>query len=127
MAAPEALEVAERVPHAPGLQLERDQDTPLLWGSFATVAVKVFVCPGWSVTEAGVTVTEVAAWGGGALEGGGPPAGERECALEIEGTEAQPPPRKAASRQSTATVLGARATARTPGSEFKVQVLQFFP
>src|ERR1700682_4188808 len=111
MAAPEALEVAERVPHAPGLQLERDQDTPLPCGSFATVAVKVFVCPGWSVTDAGVTVTEVAAWGGGVVEGGGSPEGE--CALEIEGTEAQPPTRKAANRQSTATAMGARAAART--------------
>jgi hypothetical protein len=123
MAAPEALEAAESVPHAPGLQLERDQDTPLLWASFATVAVKVFVWPGWSVADAGVTVTDVAAWG--VLEGGGAPAGVGENALE--GTEAQPPARKAANRQSTATALGARATARTPRREFKVQVLRFFP
>ena len=42
--APEALEVAESSPHAPGLQLERDHDTPLFCGSLATVAVKVCVC-----------------------------------------------------------------------------------
>ena len=61
------------------------------------------------------------------LEGGGSPAGEGECPLEVEGTDAQPPARRAASRQNTATALGARAKARTPGSEFKVQVLKFFP
>jgi hypothetical protein len=127
MAPPEALALAESVPHAPGLQLERAQDTPLLCGSFATVAVNVFVCPGKSVADAGVTVTDVAPWGGGVLEGGGSPAWEGECALETEGTEAQPPARKAASRQSTATVMGARARARTQGSEFKVQILHFFP
>ena|SRR5258706_11480585 len=127
MAAPEALEAAESVPHAPGLQLERDHETPLVCGSFATVALKLFVCPGWRVAEAGETLTEVAAWGGGVLEGGGSPAEEGECALEVDGTEAHPPARKAVSRQSTATAMGARATARTPASEFKVQILQFFP
>ncbi len=127
MAAPEALEAAESVPHAPGLQLESDQDTPLLCGSLATVAVKLCVCANWRVADAGVTATEVAAWGGGGSEGGGSPAGEGECALEFDGTEAQPPARRAANRQSTATAMGARATARTPGSEFKVQILQFFP
>jgi hypothetical protein len=60
MAIPEGLEVAESVPHALGLQLDNDQDTPLFWGSFATVAVKLSVCPGCSVAEAGVTVTDVA-------------------------------------------------------------------
>jgi hypothetical protein len=105
--------------------LERDQETPLLCGSLATVAVKLFVCPGWSVAEAGETVTEVAGWGGGGFDGGATPAGEGECALELDGTEAQPA-RKVVNRQSTATAMGARATARTPGSEFKVQILQFF-
>jgi hypothetical protein len=93
--------------------------------------VKLFGCPGWSVTEAGVTVTEIAGRGGGAvgggvLEGGGSPAEEGECALEVDGTEAHPPARKA-DRQSTPIAMGARASARTPGSEFKVQILQFFP
>ena len=40
MGAPEALEVAESTPHVPGSQLESDQDTPLLFGSLATVALK---------------------------------------------------------------------------------------
>jgi hypothetical protein len=45
MAVPEALEAAEIVPQAPGLQLESDQDTPLLCESLTTVAVKLCVCP----------------------------------------------------------------------------------
>jgi hypothetical protein len=93
----------------------------------ATVAVKLCVCASWRVADAGATATEVAAWGGGGSEGEGPPAGEGECALELDGTEAQPLTRRAASRQSTATAIGARAIARTPGSEFKVQILHFFP
>jgi hypothetical protein len=44
MAVPEALEAAESMPQAPGLQLESDHDTPLLCGSLATVAVKLCVC-----------------------------------------------------------------------------------
>ena len=124
-AVPEALEVAESAPHAPGLQLERDQDTPLLCGSFATLAVRICVCANWSVTDAGETATEVAAWGGGVVVVGGPPVGEGLCVLEFEGTEAQPLPRTAASTQSTAITTGARATAGTPGSEFKVLILRF--
>jgi hypothetical protein len=68
MAPPEALEVAESRPHAPGVQLERDQDTPLFCGSFATVAVKPCVWPSWIVEDAGATVTETAA--SGVTEGG---------------------------------------------------------
>src|SRR5882762_11718061 len=103
-----AMEVAERTPHAPGLQVERDQDTPLLCGSFATLAVRICVCANWSVTDAGETATEVAAWGGGVVVVGGPPVGEGLCALEFEGTEAQPLPRTEASAQSTAITTGAR-------------------
>jgi len=127
MAVPEALEVAESVPHAPGLQLERDQDTPLLCGSFATVAVKICVCASWTVTDAGETATEVAGWGGGVLVVGGFPVGEGVWALEFEGTEAQPPARKAASRPSTAITTGARATAATPAFAFKVRILRSIP
>src|SRR6267154_4610162 len=123
MALPEALEVAESVPHVPGLHWDRDQATPLLWGSFATVAVKICVCANWSVTDAGETATEVAAWGGGVLVGGSP-LGVR--ALEFEGTEAQPLTRNAVSRQSTAIATGARATAATPASAFKVRILRLF-
>jgi hypothetical protein len=61
MAVPEALEVAESVPHPPVPQFEMDQDTPLFWGSFATVAVKICVCANWIVTEGGETDTEMAA------------------------------------------------------------------
>src|SRR5258705_10293058 len=114
MALPEALEVAESVPHVPGLHWDRDQATPLLWGSFATLAVRICVCANWSVTDAGETATDVAAWGGGVVVVGGPPVGEGLCALEFEGTEAQPLPRTAASAQSTAITTGARATAGTP-------------
>src|SRR5713101_6211771 len=122
MAVPEALEVAESVPHAPGLQWERDQETPLLWESFATVAVKICVCANWSVTDAGEAAMEVAACGGGVV--GGSPVGVGEWALEFEGTEAQPLARNAASRQSTAIATGARATAGTPAFEFKVLILR---
>jgi hypothetical protein len=129
MAAPEALVEAESVPHAPGSQWERDQDTPLFWGSLATLAVRLCVCASWIVAAGGETATEVAAWGGGVVgvvEDGGAPLGEGECA-EFDGTEAQPPARKAANRQSTATATGARAIARTPEYELKVQVLQCIP
>ena len=44
-AAPEALAVAESVPHAPGAQLESDQETPLFFVSLETVAVKGCVWP----------------------------------------------------------------------------------
>src|SRR5258706_11521933 len=100
MAAPEALEAAESVPHAPGLQLERDHETPLVCGSFATVALKLFVCPGWRVAEAGETLTEVAAWGGGVLEGGGSPAEGGGSPLQGFGTEAQPAAREGGWRAS---------------------------
>src|SRR5258708_29233923 len=113
MALPEALEVAERVPHAPGLHWDKDQATPLLWGSFATVAVKICVCANWSVADAGETATEMAGWGGGVLVGGSP-VGVEEWALEVEGTEAQPPARTTASRESTVIATGVRATAGTP-------------
>jgi hypothetical protein len=121
MGAPEALEVAESSPHAPGSQLESDQDTPLLFGSLATVALKFCGWPSSSVEDAGAAATEMAAWGGST------PPGAGAYALEFDGTEAQPPARIAANRQKTAAAAGARATARTPGSEFKVQILQFFP
>src|ERR1700731_3602400 len=118
-AAPEALVAAEREPHAPGAQWERDQDTPLFCGSLATLAVRLCVCASWIVADAGETATAGADWGGGIV-------GD-DCALELDGTEAQPPTRKAADRQSTATTTGARAIARTPGYEFKVQVLRCIP
>ena len=127
MAVPEALEVAESVPHAPGLQWERDQETPLLWESFATVAVKICVCANWSVTDAGEAATEVAACGGGVVVVGGSPVGVGEWALEFEGTEAQLLARNAASRQSTVIATGARATAGTPASEFKGKFSEVFP
>jgi hypothetical protein len=86
---PEALGAGESVPHAPGVQWERDQDTPLLWASFATLAMKICVCASWRVTVAGETATEIAACGVGVFVAGGSPAGEDECALEF-GTDAQP-------------------------------------
>jgi hypothetical protein len=122
MGAPEALEVAESSPHAPGSQLESAQDTPLLFGSLITVALKFCGWPRWSVEDAGAAATEMPAWGGGVTEVGGVPPGT----LEFDGNEAQPPARMAANRQKTAAAAGERATARTPGSEFKVQILQFF-
>jgi hypothetical protein len=61
IALPEALDVAESWPQVVGSHCERDQDTPLLCGSFATEAVNVCVWPGWRVIEGGVMVTEVAA------------------------------------------------------------------
>src|ERR1700720_4133607 len=117
--APEGLVTAEREPHAPGSQWERDQDTPLFCGSLATLAVRLCVCASWIVADAGETATEGAAWGAGVV-------GD-DCALEIDGTEAQPPARKAANRQSTATATGARQIARPPGYEFKVPVLRCIP
>jgi hypothetical protein len=104
-----------------------DQDTPLLCGSFATVAVKICVCANWSVTDAGETATEVAAWGGGGVVVGGSPVGVEEWALEVAGTEAHPLARKTASRQSTAIATGVRTTAGTPAFEFKAQILRSIP
>ena len=79
------------------------------------------------VEEGGVTATEIAGRGvgGGApgVTGGGSALGEVEWALEF-GTEAQPPARRATSKRHTTTATGARVTARTPGSEFKVPILQ---
>lgn len=127
-AAPEALELAESTPHAPVAQFERDQDTPLFCVSLATVAVKLWVWPGWTVMDAGATDTEMASWGGGVTTGGGSlPGADEECALAFEGTEAQPPARKAANRQNTARTIAASRTARTPGSGFKVEILQCLP
>src|SRR6266403_3327646 len=83
MAVPEALEVVERLPHATGSQLERDQETPLLCGSLATLATKLCACAKCIVAEAGETATDVAAWGGGVVDGGGPPLGG-EFALETD-------------------------------------------
>ena len=125
MAVPEALEVAERVPQAPGLQLERVQDTPLFWGSFATVLVKVCVWANWTVTDAGERATEMAAWGGVVLVGaGGSGVGEEEEWGLGLGTDAQPAARPAASRLRTTTAMGARGTGRAPASGFKVQILR---
>jgi hypothetical protein len=78
------------------------------------------------VEEGGLTPTEMPARGagGGGGEDEGSPVGEGEWLLEFAGTEAQPPARRATSRKDKATAAGARATARTPGSEFKVQILQ---
>ena len=61
MAVPDGLEVAERVPQAFELQSESAQVTPRFLGSLATVAVKVWLWPGWTVTDAGETDTEAAA------------------------------------------------------------------
>src|SRR5260221_11538036 len=66
-AAPEALEVAESKPHAPGPQFERDQDTPLFCGSLATVAGKIWVWPSWGVMDAGGRETEMSGVGGGEM------------------------------------------------------------
>lgn len=118
--------MAESVPQAPGVQLESDQDTPLFFGSLETVAVKVCVWPNWMVEDGALIATEIGAACGvvGGVDEGGAPLGEVEWALETDGTEAQPLTRRATSMQDTATARGARATARTPGSEFKVQILQ---
>jgi hypothetical protein len=127
-AAPEALELAESKPHAPGAQFERDQETPLFCVSLATVAVKLWVWPGWTVMDAGATDTEMAGWGGGVTTGGGSlPGADEEWALAFEGNEAQPPARKAANRQNTARAIAASRTARTPGSGFKVEILRCLP
>jgi len=126
MAVPEALEVAESVPQGPGLQLERVQDTPLFWGSLATVAVKICVCANWTVTDGGETATEMAAWGGVVLVGaGGSGVGEEEeWGLEL-GTDAQPAARYTATKLRKATATGARGTGRAPASEFNVQILRY--
>jgi hypothetical protein len=125
MAVPEALEVAESVPQGPGLQFERVQDTPLFWGSFATVAVKICVCDNWTVTDAGETATEMAGWGGGAPGAGGSPVEEEEeWALGL-GTDAQPTASQAATRLRTTTATGARGTDRAPESGFNVQILRY--
>jgi hypothetical protein len=118
--------LAESVPHAPGAQLESAQATPPFFGSLETVAVKTCVWLDWIVEAGGVSAMEIAPCGvGGVTAGGGDPLGEGDWALEIDGTEAQPPTRRATSKQDTATATGARATAPTPGSEFKVQGLQW--
>jgi hypothetical protein len=127
MGEPEALVVAESVPHAPAAQLERDHETPAFFGSLDTFAVKVCVWLNWIVDDGGVIATEiVAACGGlgGATENGGSPLGEEERALEFDGIETQPLATIATSRQDTATATGARVAVRTPGSEFKMPVLQ---
>jgi hypothetical protein len=94
----------------------------------ATVAVKLWVWPGWTVMDAGATDTEMEGWGGGITVGGGSLLGaDEECALAFEGTEAQPPARKAANRQNTARATAASRTARMPGSGFKVEILQCLP
>jgi hypothetical protein len=82
-------ELGEIVPHAPGLQWESDQDTPLFWASFATLAVKICGCASWRVTVAGETDTEIAACGVGVFVAGGTGVEEEECAPEL-GTDAQP-------------------------------------
>src|ERR1700682_4109700 len=103
MTAPEALEVADITPHAPGSQWERVQDTPLLRGSLATVALKLCAWPSWRVAEAGAAAAEVAAWGGGVTEGGGSLPGAGEWGLEVDGTGVKPPARHGADRTKTAT------------------------
>jgi hypothetical protein len=85
----------------------------------ATVAEKFCVWPNWSVAEAGVTPTEIEAWGAG---GGSLPAAG-EWVLELP-KEAQPPMRKMAHRQVTIMGMGAQTTVGTPGSEFKGPILQ---
>jgi hypothetical protein len=106
--------------------LESDQDTPPFFESLETVGVKVCVWLNWMVEAGGVTATEIA-WGVGGgvvgVTGGGSPLGEVERALEF-GKDAQPPARRATSKRHTTTATGARVTARTPGSEFKVPILQ---
>jgi hypothetical protein len=120
--------LAESKPHAPGPQFERDQDTPLFCVSLATVAVKLWVWPGWTVMDAGATDTEMEGWGGGITVGGGSLLGaDEECALAFEGTEAQPPTRKATKRQNATRTTGASRTARRPGFGIKVEILQCLP
>src|SRR5258706_4530404 len=115
-AAPEALEVAESKPDAPGPQFERDQDTPLFCVSLATVAVKLWVWPGWTVMDAGATDTEMEGWGGGVTVGGGAlPGADGECALAFEGTEAQPHAREAARNRDTRRSGAVNRAAANPG------------
>jgi hypothetical protein len=109
MAAPEALGVAESVPQLPGAHEDNAQETPSFFGSLATVAVKLCDWPSWSVELAGAATTETAAGAdGGVTAGGGLPAPAGEWPLEaLEfGTEAQPPLKKAAHKQRTATAAG---------------------
>jgi hypothetical protein len=120
--------VAESCPQAPGRHCANDQTTPLLCASLTTVAEKLCVCPGCRVEAAGEVATDTEFWGAGegVTTGGGSPAGAGECELEF-GIEAQPPIPKEVMRQRTARATGARAATRTPGSEFKVPFLQWFP
>jgi hypothetical protein len=66
IAAPEALEVADRMPQVVPLQPApfNVQLTPLFCASFCTVALKACVCPAWTDAAGGVTATAIA--GGGA-------------------------------------------------------------
>jgi len=122
------LVVAESCPQAPGAHCASDHATPWLCGSFATVAEKLCVCPGCRVEAAGevATDTKLSGVGGGVTAGGGSLPGAGECELEF-GMEAQPPTPKEITRQSTVIATGARAATRTPGSEFKMPFLQWFP
>ncbi len=81
--APEALLVAESVPHAAAVHPAPDspQLTPLFALSFATVAVNVCVCPVCTDAVVGATVTDIAGVGAGV---------GLELGLEVE--LAPPPP-----------------------------------
>src|SRR6267154_3756793 len=126
MGAPEALDVADSVPQAlvPQPEPERAQETPLFWMSLATVAVNVWVCVSCRDEVAGVTLTDMACAGGSTAVGGWPCAGE--LLTLVTGTDAHPP-MKATDNKHTSKPMGARATARTPESEIKVEVLRCIP
>lgn len=83
MAAPDALEVADNVPHVAPLQPapESVQLTPLLELSLVTVAVKACPCPTWTDETVGDTLTEIPADG---------KAGAGTRLLELEVAPAQP-------------------------------------
>jgi hypothetical protein len=123
MAAPEALEVADSVPQALALQPDPEsaQETPLFWLSLATVAVNCCVCVSRRDEVAGVTLTDIACGGGTTAVGGS------LCGWELlappPDTDAHPPI-KTADKKHTSTPMGARAAARTPESEIKVEVLR---
>src|SRR5579864_2224546 len=90
------------------------------------MAVNFWVCVRRSEVVAGVTLTEMAACGEGSGAGGGSPLWTWELLTPLPGTDAHPP-RKATVKRHTKIPMGERATARTPESEIKVEVLRCLP
>jgi hypothetical protein len=123
MVAPEALEVADSVPHVlpPHPEPERAQETPLFWVSLINLEANCCVWLSRTVAVVGVRLIEITCGGGSAAAGGS------FCGCEevtpFEGTEAHPP-RKTTDKTNTTVPLSVRAIARTPESEIKVEVLR---